>query len=202
MATFNRAGFLTLIAGLTGLQGPLSTVWARDAQPFVSPGDQAIVKCTLRKLTPFMWDETRYSYTPTTGAYTEQIYGVRDVTITIRVEQFAFQVESSEILELVKTSLQLQSVRIGLQALGLSLKRIEADISRDYIADNREVNMAQADFTFNVVSSVEFTQFNEGWIDTVDGDNSVPGTILATLEVDMIPQMVAVFSLSCTPVVS
>ncbi len=193
MAVFNRAGFLSLIQSLSGLQ-TASVVWARDPQPFVSPTDEAIVKCTLRALTPFKKDETRYNYEPTTGAFTEYVYGVREICITVRVEQFAYQIEASEILDLIKTSMQLVSVQGQILALGLSLRKIEASMAADYLVDNREVNMAQADFTFNVVSSVEYTQVNEGWIETVTYD----GTVGYAHEVDLVVQAIGVMSMSVT----
>ncbi len=196
MNTFDRAGFLAFIQSISGLL-PKSVVWAKDAQPFVSPTDGAIVKCTVKRLRSRMEDETRYTYVPSTGAFTESIYGVREIVVTIRVEQFNFQTEAVEILDKISTTMGLRSSDIALRAIGLSIQDTYDSIAATYTADNREVNMAQADFTFNVVASVEFTQIDQGWIDTINGDNVIPGTFPATLQVDMEPVINTVFSLNC-----
>lgn len=202
MTTFDRADFLTLIQSISGLE-PTSVFWSKDPNYYTSPTDEATLKLTVRAVNPFMQDETRYSFDPSDEAYTELIYGVRDIIISMRVEQFNYQSEAIEVLELVKTSMQLQSVQNGLIDIGLALKKTEADIAVVYEVDNREVNVAQCDFTFNVVSSVSFTQFQQGWIDAVDTPtDNIPGLYPAAGDVPAVAWIFSVFTMSCLPVVT
>jgi hypothetical protein len=165
MQVLFKPTFNAIIASLTGLD-PNSLIWTGDPNPFVSPVDAAIIKMRVRKMGRIGHDERR----------SDGIAGVREVCITFRCEAYDLSVEASEFLNRILTGMYREDINDALVAIGLAYQHSEDAQFVGYIADNREVNVAQQDFYFNGITNLLFAP-GSGFIQTVDGDNNVSGVV-------------------------
>lgn len=157
--------FNGIIASLTGLD-PASLIWTGDPNPFVSPVDAAIIKMRLRRMTRIGHDERR----------ADGIAGVRELCITFRCESYDLSVEAAEFLNRIVTGMYREDISDALTAMGLAYRYSEDANFISYTADNREVNVAQQDIWYNGVTNLLLAP--GGFIETVNGDNTVPGLLI------------------------
>jgi hypothetical protein len=183
MATIlDKDGFLALIASLTGLS-PGATFWSLDPNPAVGDQDRAQVKLEVFNMEALGVDEHRRHISDGTDGYPDQTWwvqeiGNRHIHINIRAEAFDKGVEAAEIIERVRTLIRADANTARLDAMRLAYVWSEKTIRLPTTYDTRVVNVATADFLFagisNIVSEIVLQQ---GWIETVNGNNQVPGTI-------------------------
>ena len=182
MNVLDKDGFLSLIASISGLQ-PTSVYWWIDPTPTVSDIDRAQVRLEVFNMYALGVDEHRRHVSDGTDGYPVNTYwvqeiGNRHITINIRAEAYDRGVEASEIIDRIRTLIRADAVTAQLDALRLAYVWSEKAMRVPNAADSRALNTATADFTFaGIANIVSETQNNQGWIETVNGTNQIPGTL-------------------------
>lgn len=165
---------MAILQPLTGLTS-FSVRWAHDPDPVVSDTDHASVSFLLSSSGAVGVDEHRYEYDSGTNTLTISECGNRTVTVKATAEAYDANAEASDILESIRTGIRSQSVTDALDAIGLSLQVARPIVDLPTFYDNRVVSAAVLELQFNAraVSSVAQPP-GQGWISTVNGDNSIP----------------------------
>lgn len=181
MAVLNKAGLMAIIQPMTGLTKN-GVYWDLDNEPPVNDVDRARVRMRVRGYAPVGSDEHVYTYTPGgappgTATFTTTEAGNRNIQISIIAEAYSKGIEATEILEKIRIRLNADVTASALNALGLAFQhaRVTADLPTTY--DNRVVSVASMDLFLGGVASYSATQTGQGWIDTVNTTDSVPGTL-------------------------
>lgn len=179
-AVLDRAGLQQIIVGVLECQ-PTSVIWDTDPEPMVSDQDRYIVKLDLFSMTGDGWDEKRREFEPDgypPNSYVTFLVGNRTLIITVRVEAFDAGVDAAEIINQIRIGLFADSVIDQLNAVSLAFADSTQSTRVKYSVDTRVVNTAVADFTFlGVALKVASVEIDSGWIDTVNGDDIVPGEL-------------------------
>lgn len=182
MNVLDKDGLLAIIQQVSDL--PVGSVfWSLDPNPAVSDTARAQVKLEVFDMYALGVDEHRRHVSDGTDGYplntfwTQEI-GNRHVVINVRAEAFDKSVEAAEIIDRIRTLIRADATTAQLDALRLAYVWSEKAHRLPTAYDQRVVNAATADFTFagiaNIVSDV---QNNQGWIDTVNTTNLIPGTL-------------------------
>ncbi len=181
MAIVSKAALMGIVQPLTGLSAT-SVVWAKDPYPMVSDVDAAIVTLSLRSFTQLGVDNHRYQFVPgnnppTTATFETDEIGLRNVVLSLRCEVYNNSAEAGELLDRVRSLLHQQSTLTALNGINLALQYSEliSDLPTKY--DNRVVNCAVLDVHLGGQSIYSATQTGQGWIDTVDTADKIPGTL-------------------------
>lgn len=181
MALVNKVGLMALVQPMTGLQAT-SVVWDKDVQPFISDIDQAKVTLSLKQYQPLGVDEHRYTYTPgnsppVNSTFETEEVGQRTVCLSIRCEVFSQSAEAAEILDAIRTQIHADVNVEALTAVGLAYQKTQQSNDLPTTYDRRVVNVAVLDIYFGAAATYSNTQTGFGWIDTVNGDNVIIGTL-------------------------
>lgn len=178
----NKAGLLGVLKQISGL-GAYSVAWGLDPDPTVSDTDMASIRVKVRQYQPNGTDEHRYSYSD--GTFTTEEIGQRIILLTLRAEAYNISVEAHEYLEIVRASLNYLSTADTLNSYNLSFAKAAPTVDVSYDVDNRAVNAATMDIWLNgVLDNSSSLKDNEQyrrltqttWIQTVNGNNKIPGT--------------------------
>lgn len=178
----DKDGLLAIIQSLTGLS-PGACFWSLDPNPAVGDTDRAQVKLEVFNMEALGVDEHRRHVSDGTDGYPANTYWVQEIgnrhaVINIRAEAFDRSVEASEIIDRIRTLIRANTITDQLNAINLAYVWSEKALRVPNAADTRALNTATADFTFagiaNIVSEV---QEQQGWIDTVNTNNTIPGTL-------------------------
>lgn len=171
----NKSGLQIIILGLSGLTQSTSVIWGLDPTPFISDVDRAMIYMKVRQFQPEGNDDTRYSLSGTT--FTTEQCGQRVTVLTMRAEVYDQSLEASDLLETVRVGLRLPTTIVALNAINLAYVRCGPTQDVNYEIDNRVVNAATMEVWLNGIVDISSTQNNEGWIETVNSNNKIPGTI-------------------------
>ena len=178
MSVLNVASFISIVQGLSGLTGN-AVGESRSSTPLISDTELAYVSIDWGTLQSVGTDETRRVLVGSgnTGVLTETVSGSRQIVITIRCEEYDIGVDPKERLDRITMGLDLRPTVDALYAIGLALAHVRAEVSATYTVNSREVRMAQADYFFNASNALDYVYpTGQGWIDTVNGTDKVPGT--------------------------
>ncbi len=162
---------MAVVQPLTGLP-PWAVRWEKDPRPMVSDISRALVTMSL-KTSEALGGSDDKRRTIEDDNLTLEVAGQRILTLTLKCEVYDFSAEATTILEQVRTLLHAE---FQLDALGLSRisSRLINDLPTTY--DNRVVNVAVLEIRLGqVVSFVASKKIGQGWIDTVNTTNVVPG---------------------------
>jgi hypothetical protein len=176
----DKAGLLAVIAPLTGLD-PSDVFWADDPHPSVSDSDRAQIKLTVFTMYALGVDEHRRHLSDGNDGYALNTFwveelGNRHVVINVRAEVFDKNVEASELIDRIRTGVRAGAVTAQLDALRLAYVWSEKTVRVPNTADTRALNTATADFTFaGIARQVSEVDASGGWIQTVNGNNQIPG---------------------------
>ena len=178
----DRAGLQALVLSLLpGSPQPTAVVWALDPEPFVSDQDRYRVVLQLFGLESLGVDEHRQAFGPPGYPVDNLVYtelGNRTLRITVRAEAFDASVEAAEILDIVRTGIRTEASTEALNALNLAFVESHGSTYVRYIVDDRHVSAAIADFVFAGIAQL-VSNPNADYIETVNGNDIVPGTITA-----------------------
>lgn len=189
-SVLDKEGFRAIVAGLSGLSDA-GTLWALDGQTMVGDQDRARVVLQLFSIAADVgWDERRRVYNqpgyPANAFVTTQI-GNRTLKVTMRVESFDATIEASEILDAIRTGIYSDASNDAMNAINLAIVDIGQTTYFSYTVNERVVNAAIVDFTLAGIAQQVTGVAVDGalpkpggtptWIETVDGDNIIPGTI-------------------------
>jgi hypothetical protein len=178
----DREGLRSIIAGVSGLRDG-AVFWANDPNPTVGDMDRAQVTLELFSMGALGVDEHRRYFNPPDqppNSYETIEIGNRELVVTIRVETFDGGVEAAEILDAIRTGIRAEAVTAQLDAIALALEWAEKSTRVRNVIDNRVVSTAVADFRFGGVArqvSQVLTETQGGFIESIDVDNQVPGTL-------------------------
>lgn len=181
----NRETLLTLFSDLSQVA---QWIWNGDGQPFVAPTSDypLAVGCmgyvNLTTSSAIGVDDIRPTHNLDSNKLDNGQYGVREITLSIRIESFASNVAAFDLCEQVRTRLRRATSRARLSDLNLSIKMIGPVVDVDYTQDNRTIFANQFDLVCN-----RYVDGNEGapeqglepaerdqWIETVNTDGIVP----------------------------
>jgi hypothetical protein len=186
----DKAGFAAVIASCLTSLSPAAVVWKNDPQPFIGDQNRARVVLDLFSMTGLAWDERRRvynlpGYPP--NSFVTVLLGNRTLIITIRAEAFDASVEAAEIIDQIRSKLYSDASNDALNAINIAYVDSIAAVRVSYQVDERVVNAAIADFTFAGVAqhvsgiavdgNVPGPGTGPTWIQTVDGNNIVPGDL-------------------------
>jgi hypothetical protein len=177
----DKAGFQAIIVGITRLL-PTSVVWSIDPQPMVSDIDRALVTLKMTSLTSLGVDEHRRTFNdpsqPPNSLTTLEI-GNRELIINVQYEAFdRGDGGALEALDRIRTMLRAETVRDQLNAINLALEYIQPSVRFPETSEQRYVSAAAFDvFLGGIGAVVSQVQVDSGWIDTVNTNNVVPGTL-------------------------
>ena len=178
MRIVDREDFAALIQSLTGLQ---TVYWATNNMPYISDTDRMSVELEVFSIRSQGVDEHRYALSPAgypTGQWVVTEVGNREVTITMRVRAFDANVDAAEMLDQIKTLLRSAASTATLNGLNLALEWAGPSIRIKEDIDTRAISCSVADFKFGGISSiVSDSELNQGWVDTVNTTDIVPGTL-------------------------
>lgn len=174
----DRDGFVSLIQSITGLK---TVYWATNGQPFISDEDRMSVELEIFSVKSLGVDEHRPFYSAPgypANSYVITEVGNREVIMTIRVRAFDGNTDASEMLDVIKTLLRSAASTAALNALSLAVEWMGPSVRIVENIDTRRINTSVADFRFGGISQMDSSlELNQGWIDTVDGNNIVPGDL-------------------------
>ncbi len=174
----DREGLQAIVAGLTGLS-PAATIWALDPEPMIGDQDRARVVMQLFSMESLGVDEHRPAFGPPgfpADNYVITELGNRTLRITMRAEVFDAEVEAAELLDAIRTGIRTEASTEALNAINLAFVESHPATYVRYIVDDRHVNAAIADFVFAGIAQL-VSDPNADYIETVNGNNVVPGTI-------------------------
>lgn len=178
----DHEGLRAIIASVSGLSDG-ATFWANDPNPMTGDRDRAQITLELFSMGALGVDEHRRAFNPPDrppNSYVTTEIGNRELVVTIRVEAFDGGVEAAEILDAIRTGIRAEAVTAKLDAISLALEWAEKSTRVRNVIDERVVSTAIADFRFGGVSQVVsqvLTPAQGGWIETVDVNNQIPGTL-------------------------
>jgi hypothetical protein len=185
----DREKFREVIAGILNNACGLSrnaTRWETDPRGMISDTDRADVSLEVFSMSALAVDEHRVVYNlpgqPANSLTTSEI-GNRTIVITLRAEAFDKSVEASELIDAIRTGIRAETVTAQLNAINLAYVWSEQATRVRVTVDERVVNTAIADFTFAGIAQqvtsvvIDGSGAEGGWIQTVDGNNIVPGTL-------------------------
>lgn len=186
MSAVNKTGLMAIIQPLTGLLAT-SVSWDHDPEGMVSDVDTIQVTLLLRTFVQYGTDDRRFTFTnitdPAHSTYQNDVVGQRSTTLVVRAESYNRSSEAGELLELLRTRLQRNSVLYALNAINLAYQTSRLITDLPTIYDNRVVSVAVLEIDLSAISvdlgTIQNGGFEtgQGWIDTVDGNNIIPGTI-------------------------
>lgn len=183
----NKPGLLSVIQACVAPYGlsPAAVSWALDPQAIIGDVDRAKVTLQVFGMKANGVDEHRYIYNdpaqPANSLETLEL-GNREVKVTVKVEAFDYEVEAAEIIDVIRTSIRTERNTLALNAISLAFIWAEEATPVRMVINEREVNVAVADFTFGGVAqqvssvAVDGSDNDITWIQTVNGNNVVPGT--------------------------
>lgn len=184
----NKDAFAAIIANCLTSLSANAVVWKLDPQPFIGDTDRARIVLDVFSIMGDGWDERRRvyglpGYPP--NAYVTVMLGNRIVHVTVRAEAFDKSVEAAELVDQVRSNIFSDDNNAALNAINLAWVDAEAAVRMDYHVDERAVNCAVADFTFNGIAqhvsgiaidgNVPGLGTGPTWIETVNTDNEIPG---------------------------
>lgn len=175
MALIDKTVLMGYIQPLTGLLAT-SVVWEKDPEPFISPVDNAIVKLNLLSYSSRGIDDVTRTFTSGMSPFLTTVQqGLRSVNLQIKVEVYNKSSEAVEVLETIRTALKNLNNIYALNALGLALFSIGPTIDLPTHYDNRVVSVASMTISLGATSTYTETPSVDGWMDTVNTDDTVPG---------------------------
>jgi hypothetical protein len=178
-----KQALLQLVATLSGCQ----VLWRTDAAPAVpgiAPGtERARIWIRVSSFGEIGVDEERELYNVNTGMNELLNIGQRQFTLSCRAEGFTpqSQIEPYDLLERVRFRMRTETAKAIFAPANLSLRDIQPMISSEMRVDNRMIPFATMDIRWNWVAIWDPNPDNElegNWIQTVDVNNVVPGTLL------------------------
>ena len=175
----DKAGFRAIIASLTGLSVP-ATEWGLDPNAFVGDLDRAKVQITLESMEATGVDEHRRALGPPgypAASFITTEIGNRTLHVNLYAECFDYQIEAAELIDLVRTGIRADAVTAQLNAINLAFEWMSVTTRIAQVRNERALNAATADIRLAGINYiVSGNETNEGWIETVNGNNIIPGT--------------------------
>jgi hypothetical protein len=175
----NKDGLLAILGGLTGLSA-VAIEWGLNPNAFVGDQDRAKVQLQLFGIEALGVDEHRRAYGPPgypATAYVTTEIGNREVTINVYAETYDYNVEAQEILDLIRTAIRSEAVNNALFNIQLVFQWMSGTTVLKEHRNNRAISAASADIKFGGIAQfVSSVEDNQGWIETVNTTNVVPGT--------------------------
>jgi hypothetical protein len=178
----DKVSLLALILKISGLAG--GVVWIDDPLPTASGALQAQIKLKLSSFAGNGVDETRFTYTAgSPGTLDTTQVGNRNIVLSVRAECYRRSAEAGELLDRIRTRLKRNSSLQTLLGLNLAIQTMAPTAYLPTTYDNRVLSVASMDVMLggvqidDISNDTDPSGEGETWIDTVDGDNQIPGTI-------------------------
>lgn len=161
----------TLLGNLSGLV----TVWKDEPRPMTPNGaDKALCLLSLAPTSGQGFDERGRIYDatqPLNREMQEVLIGVRNVTLSVRVESFdqSHSKTALHYLEHVRARFRWKTTTAALKAINVAFRGTHEIIDLSGMKDQRIASMANLDIKLGMVS-VEANPSRGGYIETVDLD--------------------------------
>lgn len=177
MSLIVKSDLMGFIQPLTGLL-TTSVSWRNDPATFVSPTDNVSINLKLSGIKYWGVDDVVRTFTPgTPGTYSVTSYGVRCFNLEIVAEAYNYQAEAIEVLENLRMRLGAQFNIEALNLLGMTIHKIGPTIDLPTQYDNRVVSAAYMLCDMGATNSLSWGENSGTWIDTVNTNDKIPGTI-------------------------
>jgi len=178
--TIPQAELADLVTRLTSQDYTVN--WDGDPQPFVAPvqgGPGVHIVLGIKGNTAIGVDEERRTDVVVGGVPVQRVEtcGNRKFLLTVKIESATWDVQTWDVAEVLRTRIRSSASRAFLQAAGLALSTIGPFQSLGGTWDNRAVDVGYLELTFCWAATDVQTENDGGVIETVNGDDVVPGTV-------------------------
>lgn len=179
-----RSNLITLFSDLS----EIPCIWVGDPEPIILPTlQQPGVNVPTRAgmfgalktsaLQSVGVDDRRRKMLSRTNALKTTSVGWRVCTLSFEIKDFSGNGWAQDVMDSLRSRLALQSSIDTLRATGIVLGQFSPTQEIQFAMDERAGMKVVLDVRASYVTTIEDAQLDGGWIQTVDGNDEVPGTL-------------------------